>query len=220
MDVNLRTVIIGAGSRAKVATEILELQKYNIVGYASSEPRGTIINGYPILCSIEQLIKENSTIGAQAVFVAIGDNYYRKKIIREIEKLNLRFINCIHPSARVSEKAILGQGLYIDAGSTIHPGVVIGDFVSIGVNSSISHDSIIKSHVNIAPGATLCGGVTVNKLSVVGPGAVIIEKIRIGENSIIGAGAVATKDVEADSVMMGVPAKFVKTREKGKVYLK
>ena len=44
---------------------------------------------------------------------------------------------------------------------------------------------------------------------VVGSGAQILGPIVIGENSKIGANAVVTKDVPANAVMVGIPAKNV-----------
>lgn len=217
---HLRTVIIGASGRAKVITAILELNNYNIIGYVSSEPKGSIINGYPVLCSIEEMIENNNNMGFQSVIVAIGDNYQRKVITEKAKKLQLQIINCIHPDAQISKGAILGEGIYIDAGVIIHPGVVIGDNVTIGLKSTISHDSIIGDYVNIAPGVTICGEVKMNELSVAGPGAVIIEKINIGRNSIVGAGAVVVSNVDTNSVVMGVPAKCIRTRDLHKTYLK
>ena len=47
----------------------------------------------------------------------------------------------------------------------------------------------------------------------VGANGVILEGITVGKNSVIAAGAVVTKNVKPDSVMAGVPAKFIKKRD-------
>ncbi len=47
----------------------------------------------------------------------------------------------------------------------------------------------------------------------VGPNSVIIGGIRIGRNAIIGAGAVVTKDVPANSIVAGNPAKIIGYQE-------
>ena len=44
----------------------------------------------------------------------------------------------------------------------------------------------------------------------VGANAVITAGVTIGDNAVVAAGAVVTKDVPADSVVGGVPAKFIK----------
>ena len=45
----------------------------------------------------------------------------------------------------------------------------------------------------------------------IGAHAIILGPITIGENSIIGAGSVVVKDVPANSVVAGNPAKVIKT---------
>ena len=53
---------------------------------------------------------------------------------------------------------------------------------------------LIKEGASIGSGATIMGGVT------------------IGKNSLIGAGSGVTKDVEDNSIVKGVPARFYKKR--------
>jgi maltose O-acetyltransferase len=45
----------------------------------------------------------------------------------------------------------------------------------------------------------------------IGARAVILQGVKIGKGSIIAAGAVVTKDVPANSIVGGVPAKLIKT---------
>ena len=44
----------------------------------------------------------------------------------------------------------------------------------------------------------------------IGAGAIILPGVTIGENSIVGAGAVVKKDVPANVIVAGVPAKIVR----------
>ena len=45
----------------------------------------------------------------------------------------------------------------------------------------------------------------------IGDGAIICKGVTIGKNSVIGAGAVVSRDIPANSIAVGVPAKVVKT---------
>jgi acetyltransferase-like isoleucine patch superfamily enzyme len=45
---------------------------------------------------------------------------------------------------------------------------------------------------------------------VLGTGAVVLPGVCIGANSVIGAGSVVTKDLEANSLAVGIPAKVIK----------
>jgi acetyltransferase-like isoleucine patch superfamily enzyme len=47
----------------------------------------------------------------------------------------------------------------------------------------------------------------------IGYGACILRGVQVGDNSIVGTNAVVTKNVSANSVVGGVPAKLIRMRE-------
>ena len=53
--------------------------------------------------------------------------------------------------------------------------------------------------------------VTLGKNVWVGAHATILPGVTVGDNAVIAAGAVVTKDVPANTVVAGVPAKIIKT---------
>lgn len=55
------------------------------------------------------------------------------------------------------------------------------------------------------------GRIKVGNNCFIGSGAKIMPGIKIGDNVIVGAGAIVTKDVEPNSIVAGVPAKFICT---------
>ena len=55
----------------------------------------------------------------------------------------------------------------------------------------------------------ISGTIILKKDCWIGAGAIIMPNITIGERAIVGAGAVVTKDVDADTVVVGVPAKVL-----------
>lgn len=88
-------------------------------------------------------------------------------------------------------------GIYIEDDALIGPRAML---ISVGHNEDPAHrrDLVLKS-VRIKQGAWLGANVTV------------LPGVTIGENAIIGAGAVVTKDVPANTVVTGVPAKTLRT---------
>ncbi len=114
-----------------------------------------------------------------------------------------------------------------------------GNNVSIGANSHINENVFIQgakigSYVMIAPNVSILTkghvfknlhvpmivqGETIEKIPVIddnvwiGRNVVIMPGIHVGKGSIIGAGAVVTKNVVANSIMGGIPAKVIKTRK-------
>ena len=104
----------------------------------------------------------------------------------------------IHPAAQI------GTGFFIDHGM----GVVIGETAEIG------------DYVTLFQGVTL-GGTgkergkrhpTLGNHVVVGAGAKILGGITIGDNVKIGANSVVLKNVPANSTVIGVPARVIKTQ--------
>ena len=51
----------------------------------------------------------------------------------------------------------------------------------------------------------------VKKGASIGSGATILAKVTIGENAIVGAGSVVTKDVPANTIVAGNPARVLRT---------
>jgi UDP-3-O-[3-hydroxymyristoyl] glucosamine N-acyltransferase len=132
--------------------------------------------------------------------------------------------------------AIGGQGFGFEVDDDGRPvrighlgGVVIGDEVEIGQHVSIAQGTIeptrIDDHVKIddcvfiahnvaigeasfvIAGAEISGSVTIGKRAWVSPEATVINKVRIGDDALVGIGAVVVKDVDANTVVAGVPAK-------------
>lgn len=107
------------------------------------------------------------------------------------------------------------KGNIITAGVRFTNNIQMGNFGIYNLNCTIGHDCIIDDFVNIAPGSTISGNVKIKKGAYIGTNAAVIQgksiddKMIIGEFAVVGAGAVVTKDVDANSVVVGVPARGI-----------
>ena len=111
----------------------------------------------------------------------------------------------------VQKNAYIGKNCKISSHTFICEGVTIEDNVFVGHNVSFINDSY--------PRATAANGqlqteadwkvepILVKKGASIGSGSTILSNITIGENAIIGAGSVVTKDVPADTIVAGNPAR-------------
>lgn len=63
-------------------------------------------------------------------------------------------------------------------------------------------------------------GIHIERRVFLGANVVVLDNVRIGENSIVGAGSVVTRDIPANSIAIGAPARVIKTIDSsGKTHL-
>ena len=130
----------------------------------------------------------------------------------------------VHPRAVLIGRVSLGKNV------SVFPGAVLrGDIASIEVGEGsniqdnaclhVNYDApcVIGAGVSVGHGAVVHGSEIGNNV-LVGMNAVVMES-KIGDNCIIGAGAVvpAGKNIPAGSLVMGVPAKIVRSLEEDEV---
>ncbi len=114
----------------------------------------------------------------------------------------------------IQKNVSIGKNCKISSHTFICEGVHIEDNVFIGHNVTFINDKV--------PRATAADGslqteadwkvveTFVRKGASIGSSATIMCGITVGENSVVGAGAVVTKDVPANTIVAGVPAKVIK----------
>lgn len=102
----------------------------------------------------------------------------------------------------------IGKGVFVNHSLTCMSigSISIGDGTMIGPNVIIATDNHDMQNKMIL----VCKGVEIGEKVWIGAGARILPGVHIGDNAVVGAGAVVTKDVEANTVVAGVPAKFIK----------
>lgn len=99
----------------------------------------------------------------------------------------------------------IGNNVTVKNGVYLWDGITIEDNVQIGPNVTFTNDkyprakqpfelqrTVLKKNVSIGAASTILGGVT------------------IGENAMIGAGSLVTKDIPANELWLGSPAKFIR----------
>jgi len=117
----------------------------------------------------------------------------------------------------VQKGATIGKRCKISSHTFICEGVTIEDNVFIGHNVTFINDTY--------PRATAADGelqttddwkvetTLVRRGASIGSGATVLCNVTIGENAIVGAGSVVTKDVPANTIVAGAPAKVLRTLE-------
>jgi acetyltransferase-like isoleucine patch superfamily enzyme len=120
----------------------------------------------------------------------------------------------------IQKNATVGKRCKISSHSFVCEGVEIQDNVFIGHGVTFINDSYprattpegeLQTEVDWKVEKTVVG-----KGASIGSGSTVLSKITIGENAIVGAGSVVTKDVPANAIVAGNPAKVLRflTQEK------
>ena len=114
----------------------------------------------------------------------------------------------------VQKNAKIGKNCKISSHTFICEGVTIEDQVFIGHSVAFINDSFpraatgdgrLQTEADWAVEKTL-----VKKGASIGSGCTILANVTIGENALVGAGSVVTKDVPANTVVVGNPAKVLR----------
>lgn len=108
----------------------------------------------------------------------------------------------------------IGNNVYINSNSLLmaRGGITIDDDVMVAANVQF----LSNNHDEYDRQVLTCKPIHVKKGVWIGAGASILPGVTVGEYAIVGAGAIVTKDVPDYSVVVGIPAKVVKTLDKDK----
>lgn len=105
----------------------------------------------------------------------------------------------------IENNVIIGNNVTVKCGVYLWDGITIQDNVQIGPNVTFTNDKYPRAKQPFKIQCTL-----IRKNASIGAASVILGGVTIGENALIGAGSIVTKDVPANELWMGNPAKFVR----------
>lgn len=164
--------------------------------------------------AIEVLNNQNEE--ARKITCRLNNSYHSMEEIREI--LTELFGYKVPDNFRVFPPFYTDFGKNIHVGDNVfvnaccqfqdQGGVWLGDGCLIGHNvvfATLNHDLEPARRQICIPKPIVVG-----KNVWIGSNSTILSGVTIGENSVVAAGAVVTKDVAPNSIVGGIPAKFIK----------
>ncbi len=177
------------------------IEDYCIIG---AVPRGRKEGDLKTVIGLGAYVRSHTVIYA-------GNRIGRK--FQTGNKVNIRELNKI------------GDNVSIGTLSVVEHHVLIGDNVRIHSQVFVPEYSVIEDDAWIGPNAVLTNakypvspdvkkslkGPTIKKGAKVGANTTILPGVVIGENSIVGAGSVVVKDISDGVVVVGNPARIIKT---------
>ncbi len=104
----------------------------------------------------------------------------------------------------------VGERVFINAGCKFQDqgGIFIGDDALIGHNATLCTLNHVQDPARRA--SMIAKPIHIGKKVWLGANVTVLQGVTIGDNAIVAAGAVVTKDVPANAIVGGVPAKIIK----------
>lgn len=213
---NKEIYALGVGHNTPVFIDLAEACGYKVVGLYHYEAgrTGESDHGIPILGTFKDLFDKKDLTGMNFI-LTMGDSRIRAEISDTILSYGGEVPTMIHPMSVISRFAQISPvGVYISPFAYIQADTVIGSNTVILSHVNISHSNIIGKNCFIAGASSIGAYTTVEDDVFIGQGVTSISgKVsRIGKRAFIGAGSLLTKDVDANVVMAGSPAKVIKQR--------
>lgn len=203
-----RLLIIGAGGHGKVCAEVAMMNCYRRVAFLDDEiPAGSRVLDFSVLGKVSEL--EQLQTEEDEVFVAIGDNRQRLEIFQRVLMSGIPMATLCEPSAIISPSAAIGRGVLLMPRVVVNACAVVDDGAILNTGSIVEHDCEVGAFSHLSPGVCLGGGVRVGEYTHLGLGAIILPNVTVGAGVVAGAGCVVTKDLPANVVAVGVPARVI-----------
>ncbi|MGO8772920.1 MAG: acyltransferase [Terracidiphilus sp.] len=117
----------------------------------------------------------------------------------------------IQKNATIGKRCKISSHTFICEGVTIEDNVFIGHgvmFINDNYPRATAADGNLQTEADWKVERTV-----IKKGASIGSGATILSNITVGGNAIVGAGSVVTKNVPANSIVAGNPAKFLRSIE-------
>jgi len=186
--------------------------EYEVRGFLDDNAKSwdTTQFGYPVLGPLSHAVKYT---GCRFVN-GIGSyrNYWQKPaIIASAGVPPECFETVVHPQASVSRFASLGPGTVVLQNATVNARARIGCHVIVLPNAVISHDVVIGDYTCIASTACVAGNVRIGSACYLGANCSVANDLALGDRSLIGMGAVVLQDVPQGTVMVGNPARAIRS---------
>lgn len=210
-----QVVVIGASGFGRESLDVLEAMQsdgasLNVVGVVDDSPSEVNLarlaeRGVQYLGTIDDWL--SSDVSGIHYLLGIGNPLVRSQLVDRLSNARLLPFTAVHPTAIIGSMSNFAPGVVVCAGAVISTNVQFGEHVHINPNATIGHDVVLGDFVSVNPGAVISGEVVVERETLLGAQSTTLQGLRVGARTIVGAMACVTRNVPADIIVKGVPAR-------------
>lgn len=114
-----------------------------------------------------------------------------------------------HPKIRIGARTYINRNTIVDAALSI----IVGQDCAIGPGCYITdHDHGIDADLPPLAQPLISKPTQISDRVWIGANVTILKGVMIGQNAVIGAGSVVTKDIPANAIAVGIPARVIRYR--------
>ena len=209
-------ILVGAGGFGRETLQAVRAinavgGRWRLAGFLDDNVSlsGRYVDGIPVLGGLAEV----KHLPNASIVVCTGrpDDYpSRERIVDSLGLQAERYATIIHPTASVPTSIHVGPGTVLLAQVAVTAAVMLGSHIAVMPHVTLTHDNVVEDFATIASGVRLGGGAHVGRCAYMGAGALVRENRSIGPGALIGMGSVVLRDVPANEVWAGNPARFLR----------
>lgn len=184
-----KLLIVGAGGHGRCCLDIARKKNYYIeIVFLDDHYVNQSVNGCDVIGTTDEIGSFYPEY--EDIFIAIGNNEIRKKLVSKAKEIGFHLINLISSFAWVSDYAFIGEGVVIFPNSVIEANCEVGNGAILAANTTINHDAKLEDFVLVYSNSVIRPVALIGSLSCIGSNAVISYGTKIDAHTIVPDGTV------------------------------
>lgn len=186
----MKLLIVGAGGHGRCCLDIARsMNIYDEICSLDDGHVNEIVNDCKVVGTIDEMT--SYYIEYEHIFIAVGNNELRKKLINQAKSIGYTMDRLISPLSYVSPYATVKEGTVIFPYAVIEANAYIGKGCIITSNTTVNHDAyindycLIYSNSVIRPNTNIGSMTRINSHSIISFGTALKENSDIKEGSVI-----------------------------------